>query len=518
MQTTFCGRKQLSCNNLHDHFRVSYRLRDEKVAGSNPVTPIQQKSPGNVDSNTLPGHAEKYSNPSPTPIKAPANTQPTRPRSEYRMGRPSPDYIPQMRKTKGKFARVTLNGKEHRLGPWGSDEAREKYDLLIQTWLGSGRDLGASRVTSITSVADLADAYLAWCGKTFQKAGSLTSTYSTTERALSLLYSSGQSLCHRQEFGPKHLSEFRKWLAINGVTYVSKRRTEDGKPAVGKLTRGTINRYVQVVVAMFKWAVSEQLVSEVSYLALKTLPPTRRRRPIPGAGVVVREHIPVHGVSKEIIDRTCKHLSPTVAAMVRLQLASGMRPNEVCGLRGRFLKSTDTKGVMAYSVPFEHSKLDHMEIDRVVYLGPKAMKIIKPLLLDDPDQYIFSPRRVRLAQDAERRRNRTLPMWDSHDPDLRADRRAAKSRRSGAGGRMPGEHYTTTSYARAISRACEAAQLKASEFWSPNQLRHNAATEFANATKIEVAQSLLGHRDIKTTMRYVKVKEQKAAAAAKRLA
>lgn len=515
MQTSTNDHKPLPPKHLRPLWRVAYGLRDEKVAGSNPVTPTFQKTSRILDSFPPLGPSEKTSRNIAAPISAPINDHIHKvPRSALRVGRPPRDHIPQMRMAKGKFARVTIDGKEHRLGPWGSDEARERYDLLIQTWLANGRSLGSMRAVTVEGVDELAEAYLEWCSKTFKKNGRLTSTFATTQRALSLLYSSGHALCHREEFGPKHLSEYRKWLAIHGKTYVSGRHTKNGKPTVGKLTRGTINRYVQVVVAMFKWAVSEELVPETNFMALKSLPPTRRRRPIPGADVVVREHTPVVGVPKDVIDATCKKLSPTVASMVQLQLATGMRPIEICGLRRKFLRQTKTAGVWAYDVPHQHTKLDHMEIDRTVYLGPKAMKILEPILPDDPNDYVFSPARARAAQDAKRRSERSLPQWPSHDPALRMKRRA----RSADGGRKPGLHYTTASYAKAIDRACVAAELHPSQFWSPNQLRHNAATEFANSEKLEVAQLLLGHKDIKTTMRYVAVKERKAESAARRLA
>lgn len=432
------------------------------------------------------------------------------------MGRPRSNSIPAMRKcSKGRFARVVLNGVEHRLGLWGSNEAAEKYDLLIKTWLANGREIGTARAVEIGSVEDLSEHYLDWCDRTYRKNGRLTSTYYINQRALSLLYNSGLSSVMRDEFGPKHLSEFRAWLAIKGVTYISGRHTESGKPTAGKLTRKTINQYVQAVVAMFKWAVSEELVPESVFMALKTLPATRRRRPIPGTSVVVRESTPVPPVPADVIDRTCKHLSATVAAMVRLQLITGMRPAEVCGIRGKYLRKTNTPDVMAYEVPHSHNKTDHIDVDRTVFLGPKAMKILTPLLPDDPEEFVFNPRKVRAAMDAKRRAERKVPMWPSHDPELR---RARRNQKRGREGRTPGECYSSRSYAKAITAACRDAGLKPQEFWSPNQLRHNAATEFANSAKIEVAQLLLGHRDIKTTMRYVQVLDRRAEEAAKRLA
>jgi integrase len=53
--------------------------------------------------------------------------------------------------------------------------------------------------------------------------------------------------------------------------------------------------------------------------------------------------------------------------------------------------------------------------------------------------------------------------------------------------------------------------------WSPNQLRHAAATRIANAHRIEDAQLVLGHADMRTTSRYVKPDLQRAIDAMKKL-
>jgi hypothetical protein len=44
-------------------------------------------------------------------------------------------------------AYVTLNGKEHYLGLWGSRESKDAYDSLIAQWLAGGRSLPQPRAT-----------------------------------------------------------------------------------------------------------------------------------------------------------------------------------------------------------------------------------------------------------------------------------------------------------------------------------------------------------------------------------
>jgi hypothetical protein len=43
------------------------------------------------------------------------------------------------RKHSSGLARVTINGKDHLLGPFDSPESRQEYDRLIAEWLSRGR-------------------------------------------------------------------------------------------------------------------------------------------------------------------------------------------------------------------------------------------------------------------------------------------------------------------------------------------------------------------------------------------
>ena len=73
--------------------------------------------------------------------------------------------------------------------------------------------------------------------------------------------------------------------------------------------------------------------------------------------------------------------------------------------------------------------------------------------------------------------------------------------------RPPGESYTTASYRRAIHRACRLAKV---DKWSPNQLRHSAATRIRKKHGIEVARIVLGHTTLATTQVYAEADLTKA--------
>ena len=65
--------------------------------------------------------------------------------------------------------------------------------------------------------------------------------------------------------------------------------------------------------------------------------------------------------------------------------------------------------------------------------------------------------------------------------------------------RKPGKRYTRDSYRRAVQRACDKAGV---ERWSPNQLRHSAATEIRSRYGLEAAQVVLGHAKADVTQVY----------------
>jgi len=59
--------------------------------------------------------------------------------------------------------------------------------------------------------------------------------------------------------------------------------------------------------------------------------------------------------------------------------------------------------------------------------------------------------------------------------------------------------YSSQSYGRAVSRACEAAGVK---HWHPHQLRHAFATRVRESHGLDAAQAVLGHATARVTEIY----------------
>jgi integrase len=107
----------------------------------------------------------------------------------------------------------------------------------------------------------------------------------------------------------------------------------------------------------------------------------------------------VKPVPEEYVTAILPHVRPQVAAMIQLQLVTGMRSGEVSIMRGCDL---NTVGKIWEYRPASH-KTQHHGHDKVILLGPRAQNIVKPWLKPDLQAYLFSPRESRDAFDADRR-------------------------------------------------------------------------------------------------------------------
>ena len=166
-----------------------------------------------------------------------------------------------------------------------------------------------------------------------------------------------------------------------------------------------------------------------------------------------------------------RFLPPVVRIMLQVQRLTGMRPGELVTMRPRDLDTS--REVWTYS-PAEH-KTEHHGHARTIYLGPRAQLVLRPFLRRELAACLFSPR------EAEH---------DRRD-GANGHRREGQPETPRKTGRRLGARYTVASYRRAIQRGCELAGVPT---WSPNQLRHNAATRLRREYGIEIAQTILGHR------------------------
>jgi len=183
------------------------------------------------------------------------------------------------------------------------------------------------------------------------------------------------------------------------------------------LTANTINDYLARLKRIFRWAIRNQYLHKETLLYFEMLDRVDRT----WAGVNNPERI--KPIAIERVNQILPDLPPTIAALVKFQLFTGCRPGEARTLR---LCDLDTsKDVWLYT-PQQH-KTSHLGKNRVVYVGPLAQQVIEAQGMGNSEAYLF------------------------HSGD-------------------PSSCYSTPTFARAIRRACERANL--TPHWTPNQLRH----------------------------------------------
>jgi integrase len=389
---------------------------------------------------------------------------------------------------------VTVCGKDHYLGPYGTKASKAEYDRLVGEWLAAGRPTYAIKPTSDATINELALLYWRHVKTHYVKNGRPTSQQSVIRGAMKRLteiYGHTRAV----EFGPIALKAVRQ------------RFIDDG------FTRRGANRASKIIRRFFRWAASEELIPESIPVALATVDALLKGR------TKAREHEPVQPVPSDAIEATLPHLPDTVADMVQLQRLTGMRPGELVIMRPQDID----RGSDVWKYTPESHKTEHHEQQRTVYIGPRAQPILAKYLLRDADSYCFAPAESEKLRSRRRREARRSPMTPSQA------KRKCKARRS----RRPGNRYTNDSYRRAIHRACDEAfpppeplarqqgetraawrerlseqqrqslaAWQAKHRWAPNQIRHSAATEIRAKFGIEAAQVTLGHSKVNTTEIY----------------
>jgi integrase len=368
---------------------------------------------------------------------------------------------------------LTLSGQDHYLGPHGTKVSKAEYDRVVAEWLARGRrplvdqeDAGAGEITIIELVA----AYVRYAKGYYRKGGKITTEIGAILNAVKLL----NSMYGREsvnEFGPLKLQAVQQAMV-----------RADWK-------RKNINKQCQRIVRMFSWGVAQELVKADVAHALREVKGLHEGR------TEARESMPVLPIDDTVVNATIEHLPTIVVDMVKLQRLTGCRPEEVCLIRPC---DVDISGAVWYYRPESH-KTAHHGRERVICIGPKGQDVLRPYLLRDKQVYCFDPsegerKRREAAHDA-----RVTPVTYGNRPGT--NRKAKPARKAG-------QRYTTASYRRAIHRAADKAGLSP---WSPNRLRHSAATEIRKRFGLEAAQVTLGHAAADVTQVYAERDLAKAA-------
>jgi integrase len=386
------------------------------------------------------------------------------------------------------------------LGQYGTKESKAEYARVIAEWLAANRRFPQPAATSDITINELIVAYLPHAEQHYRHAdGTPTPEFDAVKfslRTLREMYGHTPA----SKFGPLALKALREQFIRTPVT----RTIKVDDPQTGKATwqkkvlrvglaRGVVNQRVGRIRRLFAWAVENELIPSSVLEGLRAVRGLQRGRS------EARETEPIRPVSQALVEDTLPHLSPTVADMIRLQLATGARSGEICIMRGCDI---DMTGLVWLYRPTQH-KVAHHGYGRVIPLGPDAQVIVKRNLKPNIESYLFSPRDAMIAIWEKRRQKRKTPVQPSQ-----ICRKKKRPRR------LPGERYTPSAIGHAIRAVCKKHGL---EHWHPHQLRHSKATEIRREFGLDAARAVLGQHAPQVTELYAELDLGKALEVAKKL-
>jgi integrase len=412
---------------------------------------------------------------------------------------------------------VTLSGRDHYLGKFGTADSRSAYDRVVSEWLEAGRRPLASVRSSTRgdgagtdfTVAEVVARYVDHVDRYYAHPdGPKSGEPENIRRALKPLVKL-YAATPATDFGPLSLKVVRQRMVDDSVataaafeeqaaadaTNRSAKQDGDGdakkkpqRPRRWKpgLCRTEINKRIKHVVRCFRWAATNELVPVTVPQALAMVPGLRRGK------TEVKETAAVKPVPIADVEAILPHVRPQVAAMIRLQLLSGMRSGEVVIMRTCDIDRSTEDWVYR---PSSH-KTEHHGYVREVEIGPRAREVLLPWLKADTQAFLFSPREAIEAFQAEKRAARKTPVQPSQV--------CRKKRRPK---RVPRDRYSTGSYGKAVARGCVEAD---SPHWHPHQLRHTFGTLARKVRGPDAARALLGHKSLVATQIYAE-KDQAAA-------
>lgn len=425
------------------------------------------------------------------------------------MPRRKPDWIPkyQLHKASGQGLVEFPGERPQYLGPHGSTESHELYNRLVAEWIDRGRRPKPDPRSgpAVVTVVALANRYREeHVRKYYIKNGRPTTEQQSIKSAMRPLLRLYAGL-PAASFGVVEFQAVRAELIRLGWV------------------RTTVNGAMMRIVRMFRWGTRASLVSATVPAALREVGGLAKGREFYHGA---KDAPPVRPVRQADIDAIESFVSRQVWAMVSLQLLTGMRSGELTIMRRRDI---DTSGPVWIYKPESH-KTEHHGLERMIAIGPRGQELLKEgrFLKPELDAYLFSPAdAVRERLDAQRAAR--IQTYKLEHPNGRGDgiQPSQRDRSKPAPKWKPRHCYTTDSYRRAITRACDLADQAAKkqlredgkpvpegrvvERWHPHQLRHNAASRVRREMGLDAARAVLGHTSVTMSAEYAELDLIKAA-------
>jgi len=304
--------------------------------------------------------------------------------------------VPSYRRHSSGQARVTINGKDHLLGPYGSAASKEAYRRLIAEWAANPAGLvGKAEVEAEPlSINELILGFWKFAQKHYGFEGNPRrgDCYCLRDalRVVRSLYGGTPAT----DFGPIALKTCRqKMIELDW-------------------SRSYVNSQIDRVRRMFRWGAEEEMVPGSVYQALRAVASLRSGK------CDARETKKVKPVSQEHVQASMPFMPRVVEAMVRFQQLTAGRPSEVCDVRPIDIDMSNPS-CWVYrpgSDTGRHGahKTAHHGHDRLVLIGPRAQEVLRPYLGTKADAYCFRPADAVTARNIRLRQRRKTSLSGSH--------------------------------------------------------------------------------------------------------
>jgi integrase len=421
---------------------------------------------------------------------------------------------------------VAIRGRRVYLGKHGTADSRAKYELELIKLRVARQPLFAAEIRSGNGdVAAAESGQLSLCELLLAYWRHAQSYYRPIRQPHETASPSAAAAANGtpREIGTRHfgkealnmwyvIEELRKqhpFLAVSEFTPKVLKSIRQAMIDRG-LGRDYINGKMNRIRRIFKWGVAEELVPSGVLAALQTVQGLKVGRSD------ARETEDVPAVAKHWVEAVLPYLSSPVRAMAELQLVTGLRSDNVTGMRACEI-DTCGKGFDYEPRPSDpdyrqyvwifkpaHHKTKHLGKQLLIALGPQAREIIRPFLGANLAAYLFNPALATEERNQKRRAARKTPLSCGNVPGSNRIRRKPK--------RAPGVRYSTRTYARAIARAIIVANRERRQrdpeaplipHWSPHQVRHRYATDVDRQFGLIASSVALGHSKANVTQLYV---------------
>jgi len=246
---------------------------------------------------------------------------------------------------------VTIEGRDHYLGPFGTSASKQKYAGLIRAWqerAAKGAEPAPEPLPANgqATVNDLTLLFPKHVSAYYKPNRGENTEAGCISDALAIVRECGYGREPADEFRPKDLKRVRKAMVAK------------------KWCRGYINHQIARVKRMFAFGAEEDLISGSVYHALLAVKGLRRGSP----GVVEKARVRPVPIAdfKAVLEKA----SPTVKAMLKFAFYTGARPGEICALQLRHIDRS--RKVWVYAVPPGANKNEHRDQSREVLIGPRT--------------------------------------------------------------------------------------------------------------------------------------------------